>query len=186
MTQAKLFFIFEELSDFITVEDPSVWNYIFAMFYVVSSTVKNIQGCYCVLFYVISVYGFTIISYDFRNSCNSENDTKQILKQYRSICRLLKYHEKYCGWGLMWFIFSGIFCCTFFLVLDSYASYFGALGVFIFKLWSIFFYVFVIGLGIIFTTMVSCIYNKNIGLCIVNFNVIFRWGILQRYLREKI
>lgn len=155
LAQIQLFFVFEDLSNFVSIEINSLESYLICAIYVVTCVIKNIQECYCILFYVISIYGLVKTSKSFSDSCRSKADAKQIFIHYTRIGRLIRFHENFYGCGLLWFLLSGIFCCTFFVVLGDYASNFGAIGITLYKVWLVIFYAIVIGFGIVVMTMVN-------------------------------
>lgn len=154
LAQARLHFLIKEFSSFIVIEDRTLINYVIAITYLVTCVIKNVVNCYCALFYLISLYGLARISRNFRDSCRQNKEIKQLLMEYRSICRLTRNHDKYNGWGLLCFMLSGLFCSTFFVALGDFVSNSSNYGATIVKLWYTFVYITVVVLGILFTSMV--------------------------------
>lgn len=155
LVQVRIHFLSEHLSSFIKVEDDTLANYIVAGVYVTFCIVKNVQQCYVALFLVMNIYGLAVVGRNFQKVCNNSNDAQRILMYYRSTCRLSRMYGKCFGWGLLLFVWSGVFSCTFWFVDTKEYSHFGTIGFTVFRLWWIFFNVAVTALGVTFMRMVS-------------------------------
>lgn len=91
--------VIKEFSNFIVIEDHTPVNYVIAISYVFTVVIKDVLINYAALFYGITIYGLVIISRNFRESCRNNKDVKQTLMEYRTICRLTRYHDKFYGCG---------------------------------------------------------------------------------------
>lgn len=153
--QVQKHFLPDHLSGFINIEDDSIGDYIAATVYVFVCTLKNIQLCYCGLFLLISIYGLAVVSKNFQTICKNDIKAKQIVLYYKTACRLSRHFGKYFGWGLLMFIWSGVFSYTFWFVATKEYSHFGTVILTIFRLWGIGFNIAVTGLELAFMKMVD-------------------------------
>lgn len=149
------FFLIKELSSYVTIENHTTGNYVLALVFIVACVVRLVQESYCALLYAISIYGLVLVSQQFRNSCRNQFEVGINLRHYRSVCRLTRYHDKYFGWGLLWFLLSGIFFGTLFTAFYNNNSKFSRFGFQLYKIWFASFYLITLGLGILFMRMVS-------------------------------
>lgn len=154
LVQVRRHSLINDFQIFVEVEDITLVNYVIAISYVFTVIIKNVLINYAALFYVISIYGLAIISRKFRESCRKNKELKNILMEYRIICRVTRCHDKYYGWGLLWFMLSGLFCSTFFVQSGNLAFSSTNYGATILELWYILTYVIIVALGILFTTTV--------------------------------